>query len=302
MRGTEFAEMSAFAAVAERRSFAKAARDLGVSPSSLTQSVKDLEDRLGVRLLNRTTRRVSTTAVGEQFLVQLRRLLADFDAAVESVNAFRDKPMGQLRVTVPPVVGTTIIAPALARFMSEFPEIKLDISADSGFVDLVEGRFDAGIRRGDQVGQDMVAVRISPPGRFVTIASPDYAARRGAPQTPRDLAQHNCLRFRLSSGVILPWRYEHEGEELEAAIDGTLTSNDANLIVRAAADGVGIANFPDEMVAPLLAQGRLVVLLEDWAARLPGWFIYYTSRRQMPAPLRAFIDFLKRELKAPLAS
>src|SRR5215813_6563840 len=205
MRGTEFAELSAFVEVAEQRNFARAAAQLGIAPSTLSQTVRALEERLGVRLLNRTTRSVAPTEAGERMLSQLRPLLDGFDAAIESVNAFRDRPAGHLRLTVPPPVAKFTLAPILARFLAKYPEITLEISVDAGMVDIVAGRFDAGFRRGNVIARDMIAVRVTDDMRQVAVASPDYIARHGRPRVPADLQAHNCIRFRLPGGGFIPW-------------------------------------------------------------------------------------------------
>jgi DNA-binding transcriptional LysR family regulator len=211
MRGPELAEMNAFIAVAERRSFASAAVQLGVSRSRLSETIRELEGRLGVRLLNRTTRSVAPTAAGERLLTQIRPLLADFDAVLDSINAFRDKPAGLLRLTVPPPVASFMLAPLLSRFLDKYPAINLEIAVDGALTDIVAGRFDAGMRAGDRVERDMIAVRIGEEIRSVVVAAPEYLARHKRPTTPRDLGAHNCIRFRFPSGVIVPWQFEKKG-------------------------------------------------------------------------------------------
>ena len=290
--------MNAFVAVAERRSFAKAAVQLGISRSRLSETISGLEARLGVRLLNRTTRSVAPTAAGERLLARLRPLLDDFAVVLDSINAFRDKPAGLLRLTVPPPVATLMLAPLLARFLAQYPMIELEISVDAALTDIVAGRFDAGIRAGERLERDMIAVRIGEEIRGVVVAAPDYLARQPRPTTPRDLQTHNCIRFRFPSGVIVPWQFEKKGKKVEVAVEGRLTVNDLDLAIRAALDGVGVLYTALGYAAPEIKAGRLVPLLEDWRTRSAAIFLYYPSRRQVPAPLQAFIEFLRENLRA----
>jgi DNA-binding transcriptional LysR family regulator len=298
MRGPDLAEMNAFVAVAERRSFAKAALQLGISRSRLSESVRGLEDRLGLRLLNRTTRSVAPTAAGERLLTRLRPLLDDFAATLDSINAFRDKPAGLLRLTVLPPAAHLMLAPLLSRFLVQYPAIDLEISVDAALTDIVAGRFDAGMRTGERVERDMIAVRIGEEIRGVVVAAPDYLARHPRPTTPRDLKTHNCIRFRFPSGVIVPWQFEKMGKQMEVAVDGRLTVNDPELAIRAALDGVGVLYTALGYAASEIKRGRLVPLLEDWRSRSGTIFLYYPSRRQVPTPLLAFIEFLREKLRA----
>lgn len=298
MRGPELAEMNAFIAVAERRSFASAAVQLGVSRSRLSETIRELEGRLGVRLLNRTTRSVAPTAAGERLLTQIRPLLADFDAVLDSINAFRDKPAGLLRLTVPPPVASFMLAPLLSRFLDKYPAINLEIAVDGALTDIVAGRFDAGMRAGDRVERDMIAVRIGEEIRSVVVAAPEYLARHKRPTTPRDLGAHNCIRFRFPSGVIVPWQFEKKGRQVEVAVEGRFTVNDPELAVKAALDGVGVLYTALGYAAPEINAGRLVPLLEDWRTPAAAIFLYYPGRRQVPVPLQAFIEFLREKLQA----
>ncbi len=290
--------MNAFVTVAERRSFAKAAVQLGISRSRLSETVRGLEDRLGVRLLNRTTRSVAPTAVGERLLARMRPLLDDFDAALDSINAFRDKPAGLLRLTVAPPVANFMLAPLLSRFLAQYPAIDLEISVDAALTDIVVGRFDAGIRAGERVERDMIAVRIGEEIQGVVVAAPDYLARHPRPTTPRELAMHSCIHFRFPSGVIVPWLFEKKGKQAEVAVEGRLTVNDPELAIKAALDGVGVLYTALGYAAPDIRAGRLVSLLEDWRTRSTAIFLYYPSRRQVPVPLQTFIDFLRENLRA----
>jgi DNA-binding transcriptional LysR family regulator len=298
MRGTQFAELSAFVAVAEEASFTKAAKRLGMSTATLSQAVRALEEHLGVRLLNRTTRSVSVTDAGERMLTQLRPLLDGFDAALESVNAFRDKPAGHLRLVMPPPVAKFVLAPVLAQFLQRYPEISIEIVVDTGMTDIVARRFDAGFHRGDRVARDMIAVRVSNDLRFVTVASPDYLTRHGRPQTPSDLHDHNCVRLRLSGGEILPWKFVMDGKTKEFEVAGSAIVNEADFLVSAALEGIGVTYIVEEYVAPMITDGRLVCLLPDFAPTASGYFLFYPSRRQNPAALRALIDFLRANLRS----
>lgn len=297
MRGTRFAELSAFVAVAELSSFRKAAQQLRISPATLSQTIRALEENLGVRLLNRTTRSVSLTEIGERLLVQLRPLLDGFDAAVDSVNSVREKPAGHLKLTVPGPVARFVLRPLLARFTGQFPEITLDISAQSELTDIVAGRYDAGIRLSSRLAKDMIAVRITDSLRYAIVAAPAYLARRGAPRVPADLHAHNCIRIRVSDGRFIPWNFVIQGRTVEVEVEGSLIINEPELVADAAVDGIGITYIDEDYVSPMVADGRLVRVLEDSVLpRIDGFFLYYPSRRQNSAALRAFIDFLRANL------
>jgi DNA-binding transcriptional LysR family regulator len=298
MRRPELGEMNAFVTVAQRCSFAKAAVQLGISRSRLSETIRGLEDSLGVRLLNRTTRSVAPTAAGERLLSRLRPLLDDFDTVLESINVFRDKPAGLLRLTVLPPAANLMLAPLLSRFLAQYPAIDLEISVDAALTDIVAGRFDAGIRPGERVERDMIAVRIGEEMRGVLVAAPDYLVRHPRPTSPRDLEAHSCIRFRFPSGMIAPWQFEKKGKQVEVAVEGRLTVNDEELAIRAAVDGVGVLYTALGYAAPEIKAGRLVPLLEDWRPRSAAIFLYYPSRRQIPLPLQAFIEFLRENLRA----
>jgi len=293
MRKPSLAEMNAFMAVAERSSFAKAARHLGISRSALSETIRSLEEKLGVRLLNRTTRSVALTEIGERLLGELRPAIESFEAAVESINVFRDKAAGHLRLTVPRPAARTVIEPILAKFLAAHPAITLDVVIDSALADIVRDRFDAGIRPGHRVEQDMIALRIGEDARPTVVASPDYLARHPRPLAPADLGAHNCVRQRLGGAVMNRWPFERRGKTLEVAVTGSLITSDGDLAIRAALDGVGIARVPAVYLEPHLASRRLIPLLADWAPRSVGFFLYYPSRRQVPATLQAFIETLK---------
>jgi DNA-binding transcriptional LysR family regulator len=294
-----FSETNAFVAVLEQKSFTRAAKQLGLSPARVSELMRSLEERLGVRLVERTTRSVAATAAGERLLARLRPVLDDYQAALDSLNDFRAKPAGTLRLTVPPPAAEFLLAPVITRFLKTYPEIKLDISVDAALTDIVAERYDAGIRPGERIARDMIALRIGEPMQVVVVASPIYLAERGTPKTPQDLERHNCIRIRFPSGVYLPWRFGSKGRSLEIQVDGSLVINDTTLAVRAVSDGLGLMQFPLVYFTPMLADGRVVTVLDDWAPPpFEGFYLYYPSRRQIRPALKVFIDFLRSPQRA----
>lgn len=295
MRGFEFAELKAFAAVVERKSFARAAEHLGLSPSALSQTIRQLESRLGTRLLNRTTRSVAPSASGEQLYGRIAPLFREMDAAVAEASEAAGQTTGTLRINTLGIAARTIIAPRLSRFHQAYPDVVLDIVVDDALADIVVGRFDAGIRVGGRLEKDMVAVRLTPDLNMVAVASPGYLAARGTPRTPADLHGHACINWRLQmDGGHYRWEFEKKkGQRLEVAVDGPVVTNHADIGVAAAVNGLGIAyHFERDGVGELLAQGRLVQVLADWSISRPGLFLYYPNRQHRPALLGAFIDCL----------
>jgi DNA-binding transcriptional LysR family regulator len=291
--------MNAFVAIAEQRSFAKAAVRLGVSASTLSESLRKLEERLAVRLIERTTRSVAPTEAGEWLLSRLRPVLEDYEAALESINDFRDKPRGHLRITAGAHTANLVIAPVVARFLAQYPEIRLEILVDDALTDIVAGRFDAGIRKGQWLERDMIAVRVTDDLRLVVVASRAYLDGRGRPKTPHDLLSHNCICFRGSSAGLLRWHFARNGKSFDAAVDGTLIVNDLSLALRAARDGLGLVQLASNFVESLIAEGELETVLDDWAPPVvDGYFLYYPSRRHTRAPLQAFVEFLRKTAKA----
>jgi DNA-binding transcriptional LysR family regulator len=298
MRGTQFAQLTAFVAVAENRSFTKAASHLGIKAPSLSHAIRALEEQFGVRLLNRTTRSVALTDAGERLLSHLTPVLESVDRAIDAVNEFRDKPTGTLRLTVHPVAAITVIGPIVARFSAEFPEISLDVSVEAGRKDIVGERFDAGIHPEEGIAQDMIALPIGGQFRFSTVAAPDYLARTSVPLVPDDLRQHNCIRYRGGpDGDGHPWKFRKADQVLDVDVRGSLTVNDPALALRAALDGMGIVQLPEMWIAPLVAEGRLVRLLDGWSPRRTEFSLFYSSRRHLPVKLRALVEFLRRESK-----
>jgi DNA-binding transcriptional LysR family regulator len=299
MRGTQFAQLTAFVAVAENRSFTKAASRLGIKKPALSQAIRSLEEQFGVRLLNRTTRSVGLTDAGEQLLNQLIPVLQSVDRAVDGVIEFRDKPTGTLRLTVHPVAAVTVVGPMVARFSAEYPEISLDISVEMGRKDIVGDRFDAGIHPVDGIALDMIAVPIGERIRFSTVASPDYLARNLVPSVPDDLRQHNCIRYLGGPGSEdHPWLFGNAEQIVDVVVKGSLTVNDPAFALRAALDGIGVAQMPEIWIRPLVAEGRLVRLLDDWPPRRAEFSLFYSSRRHLPVKLRVLINFIRLEAKS----
>lgn len=294
MRGAEFAELKAFVAVVERASFARAAEHLGLSPSALSQTIRQLESRLGVRLLNRTTRSVAPTAAGAQLHERMAPLMRDMDDAVAEASATAGRAGGTLRINTLGMAARQVIAPRLARFHRAHPEVVLDIVVDDALSDVVAGRFDAGIRVGERVEKDMIAVRLTPDVKMIAVASPDYLARHGTPRTPADLHHHACINWRLQAdGRVYRWQFEKRGKPLELAVHGPLTTNQAHTGLAAALQGLGVLYaFDHEGIAEALHKKQLVQVLADWSITRPGLFLYYPHRRHAQPALSAFIDCL----------
>jgi len=299
VRAHDFAELTTFEAVARLLSFSKAAADLGVSAATVSQTIRALETKMGVRLLNRTTRSVSVTEAGAQLLARLQPALASVDDAIQVVSTFRETPIGTLRLKVARMPAMMMVGPLLGRFIQQHPDINLDVVVDDQNTDIVSGRFDAGIHVGSQVEMDMVAVRLTEEFRLVTVASADYLQRTDGPAHPKDVADLSAIRFRMPwDGSVPRALYERNGERFEVATSGPLIVNDMILAVQAALDGVGIVQLPEQVAGKFLADGRLVTLLDDWAPVLPGFYLYHSSIRQQPPVLRALIDFMRANLDA----
>lgn len=291
-------DLSSFAAVVRAGGFREAARGSRSSPSSLSEAVRRLEDRLGVRLLNRTTRSVAPTEAGQRLFERLTPALADLETALDAVNAFRDTPTGTLRLNVPANVARNVLPPLIVPFLKAYPDIRLEITAEDSFVDLLASSADAGIRYDERLEQDMIAIPIGPRvQRFAAAASPGYLAAHGTPRHPRDLLQHRCLRNRFSGGFSPLWEFEREGEVTQVDAPAQLVTRPGSaseLLIDAAVGGLGIVYLFEEWLAPQLASGALVPVLSDWWPSFPGPFLYYPGRRHLPAPLRAFVDFVKQ--------
>ncbi len=294
MRGSEFAELKAFAAIVERASFARAADHLGVSRSALSQTIRQLEGRLGVRLLNRTTRSVASTAAGSRLHERIAPMLLEMDAAVAEAVAATGHTAGTLRINTLGMAAKKIIAPRLGRFHRANPDVVLDIVIDDGLSDIVAGRFDAGIRVGVRLEKDMIAVRLTPDVKMLALASPDYLARRGEPKTPADLHQHACINWRFpGSGKIYRWEFEKKRKKLEMAVEGPLIANHQDIVSEAALQGLGILYaYDDDRIDEAITRGQLKRVLTDWSLTSPGLYLYYSNRRHPQPALRALIDCL----------
>jgi DNA-binding transcriptional LysR family regulator len=290
---SDLSVLTAFVAIAEERSFTKAAKRLGVSPSAMSHAMRDLEEGVGVRLLSRTTRSVAPTEAGEQLLARLRPALADVQDAVDQLSGLRDKPAGRVRLLVPRLAGTTVLGPKLAKFTRDYPDVVLDITADDSRLDIVAGGFDAGIHFGEYIQKDMIAVRVSPDHRAAIVGTPEYFKSHPKPKTPHDLLKHRCINFRHGSAGLYRWEFDKGKKSLSVSVHGPLIVDDVETLVRAAIDGVGLAFVSDERVAARLESGELIRVLDDWCQPFPGFFLYYPSRRQQPAALSALINALR---------
>jgi DNA-binding transcriptional LysR family regulator len=304
--GTDLGELAAFVAVAEAGGFRDGARTSGLSASGLSEAVRRLEARLGVRLLNRTTRSVVPTEAGLRLLERLKPALGEVAAAVDVVNGFRDRPAGTLKLNVPVSAARLVLPRIVPPFLAAYPDIRLEVIADDSFVDVLAAGCDAGIRYDERLEQDMVAVPIGPrEQRFATVAAPAYLDRRGRPEHPRDLLAHACIGGRFASGAMPAWEYERDGEIVRVEPTGPLVvrvGGATELAIDAAIAGVGILNLFEDWLRPHLDSGALEPVLEPWWQRFPGPFLYYPGRRYLPAPLRAFVDFIGRQRRTePLA-
>lgn len=295
MRPGAFSELIGFAAVAQELSFRRAATRMGVSPSALSHTIRRLEERLGVRLLNRTTRSVALTEPGLALFARLVPAFAELDAAEESATMFREQLVGTVRLNLPSLAAHILFGEGLGRFTRDFPGVNLELTVEDGFSDIVAAGYDAGIRLGESVHRDMIAVRVTPDLRVAIAGSPSYLSSCEIPVTPDDLHRHACISYRWSvSGAVYRWPFAKDGQVKEVAVEGPLTVNHTNLMVAAALEGVGLVCLLEQRVKEHLDSGRLVRVLEDWCAPFPGFFLYYSGRRQMPPALRALITHLQR--------
>ena len=299
MNSASLADLQSFAAVARLRSFRRAAVELGVSPSALSHALRGLETRLGVRLLNRTTRSVAPTEAGESLLNRLAPALQDIHGALDEVNAFRDSPLGTLRINAPRAACELVLAPLVSRFIKAHPGMQVELVADNAFVDIVATGFDAGVRFGESLQQDMVALPLGPPQRFLVVGSPAYLASHGTPICPRELQQHPCIRNRFSNGATYRWEFARGNERFEIEIDGPLAVSEMSLMIHAAEQDLGLAYVYAQYAGPGLAAGRLLSVLEDWCPEIPGFYLYYPSRKLMPAGLKAFVEMLRDAPPSP---
>jgi DNA-binding transcriptional LysR family regulator len=289
MKREELADLNAFVAVAEERSFTRAAARLGTSQSALSFTVRRLEERLGVRLLSRTTRSVAPTEAGERLLGTLGPALDKIGAELTALSELRDKPAGTVRITAGEHAAETILCPALARLLPHYPDIKVELTTDYGLIDIVAERYDAGVRLGEQVAKDMIAVRIGPDFRMAVVAAPRYFANRPRPKQPQDLTSHECINLRLPTyGGLFAWEFEKRGREVKVRVDGQLVFTNLALRLQAALAGLGLTYVPEDVAQEHIASRRLVRVLEDWCPPFPGYHLYYPSRRQ-PAPAFAVL-------------
>lgn len=286
-------ELNALALIVTHRSFRKAAGELGLSASTLSHMMRTLEANLGVRLLNRTTRSVAPTAVGERLVARMTPLMRGFEMALEEVNEFRDLPSGVLRLSASEPAARILMEAVVPEFLARFPNMAIDLKTDGRLVDIVAEGFDAGIRLGESLPQDMIAVRLGPDTCFMTVASPGYLATRTAPVTPDDLRGHQCICIRMPSGKPYRWEFEQHGQPMTLEVSGNLTLDNLEIMADAAARGLGIAYVPEHTVARYLQDGRLVRVLEDWCPQVPGLFLYYPGHRHVPSGLRAFIEVVQ---------
>jgi DNA-binding transcriptional LysR family regulator len=287
-------ELVAFVAVARERSFTRAAAQLDVSPSALSHTMRALEERVGVRLLNRTTRSVSPTEAGERLLTTIGPQFDQIRTALGHLSEMRNKPAGTIRITTVDHAAETVLWPAVGEFLRKYPEVRVDINVDNTLTDIVADRFDAGVRMGERVARDMIAVRIGPELRMAAVATPAYLEERGKPETPQDLAAHNCINLRLATlDNVYAWEFEQGDREINVRVEGQFTANDIAVIRRAALEGLGIAFVPEDFVRQHIAAGELVRVLEDWTPPFPGYHLYYPSRRQQSPAFALLIEALR---------
>lgn len=294
MRRQDINDLLAFLAVAREGSFTKAAAKLGVSQSALSHTMRGLEERLGIRLLTRTTRKVSATAAGERLLRSLGPRFDEIEAELDALSELRDKPAGTIRITAGEHPAIAILGPSLARLLPNYPDINVEIIVDYGLTDIVAERYDAGVRLGEQVAKDMIAVRIGPDMRMAVVGSPSYFARRPKPRKPQDLTAHQCINLRLPTyGGLYPWELEKRGRELHVRVEGQLVFNNLALRLNSALAGLGLAYLPEDQVQEHLADGRLIRVLDDWCPPFSGYHLYYPSRRQLTPAFALLVEALR---------
>ncbi|WP_144148584.1 LysR family transcriptional regulator [Paraburkholderia sp. BCC1884] len=287
-------DLQAFVAVARERSFTKAAAKLGVSQSALSHTLRGLEARLGIRLLTRTTRSVSPTPAGERLLGTVGPRFDEIDDELAALSELRDKPAGTIRITTDEYAASSILQPKLARLLPEYPDIRIEVVVDFGLTDIVAQQYDVGIRLGDQVARDMIAVRIAADMRMAVVGAPAYFGTRTRPKTPQDLTEHNCINLRLPTyGGLYAWEFEKAGHEVKVRVEGQLVFNGTNPMLHAALSGCGLAYVPENLARPYLAEGQLKAVLKDWCPTFPGYHLYYPSRRQSSRALAVLIDALR---------
>ncbi|ESY09360.1 LysR family transcriptional regulator [Mesorhizobium sp. C386A] len=286
-----------FVAVARERSFTRAAAKLGTSQSTLSSTIKELEARLGVRLLTRTTRSVSPTEAGERLFQSLVPRFEEIESDLASLVAFRDKPSGTVRITLSDHALQTTVWPKLQPLLSDNPDVRVELYSDNGMKNIVEERFDAGVRLGESIDRDMIAVRIGPDWRLVAVASPDYFSRHPVPSAPQDLVDHDCINMRQATfGGLYAWEFARDGRDLRVRVEGQLTFNSSIPMIEAATSGFGIAYVPENLVSHHIAEGRLRLVLDDWSPPFAGYHLYYPSRRQLSPAMAVIIDALRHRI------
>lgn len=289
-----FDDLAAFALVAREQSFTRAGAKLGVSPSALSQTIKSLESRLGLRLLTRTTRSVAPTEAGERLLLTLAPRFEEIEQALAALSAMREKPAGTVRITAGEHPAQSVIQPGLQKLLPSYPDIRVEVIIDYGLIDIVAERYDAGVRMGEQVAKDMVAVRIGPDMRMAVVGSPDYFAKFPVPKSPEDLTSHSCINMRLPThGGIYPWEFTKKSRELKVRVDGQLVFNTIRPRLDCALQGLGLAYMPEDIALPHIASGKLIRVLEDWCPPFSGYHLYYPSRRHASAALSLLVDALR---------
>jgi DNA-binding transcriptional LysR family regulator len=296
MKRDELNDLAAFVVVADEMSFTRAASKLGISPSALSHAMKALEERLGLQLLARTTRKVSTTEAGERLLKTLRPAFEDISEALIGLSDLRDKPAGTLRITMPRHAATSVLWPMMPDFLDAHPDIRIEMTIDEGLTDIIESRYDAGIRFGERVAKDLVAVRVSRDVRWVVVGSPAYFANHPVPNKPQDLVEHSCINYRFAtSGGLYLWEFEQDGRSFQIRVDGNLIFNDGDLILAAALAGQGLGYLLEDQITDLVARGRLIQVLTEWCPTSEGYYLYHPNRCQTPSALAALVNALRVE-------
>ncbi|GMM59637.1 LysR family transcriptional regulator [Novosphingobium pituita] len=294
MAAEQFNNLAAFVAVAQERSFTRAAARLGVSQSALSQTIKGLEARLGIRLLTRSTRSVTPTEAGARLLATVAPRFREIEQELDALTMLRDRPAGNVRITAAEHAALSVLQPALARILPRYPDVTVEIVVDYGLTDIVAERFDAGVRLGEQVAKDMIAVPIGPPMRMAVVGAPSYFARHARPETPRDLTDHNCINIRLPTyGGLFAWEFDHGGREVRVRVEGQVIVNHAGLRLASVLGGLGLAYLPEDQILDHVAQGRLIRVLEDWCEPFPGYHLYYPSRHHASSAFGVVVEALR---------
>lgn len=294
MKRENLSDIQAFILVAQEKSFTRASAKIGLSQSALSHTIRGLEERLGLRLLTRTTRSVSPTEAGIQLLTTVQPLFEEIDDRIAALNELKEKPAGTIRISTAEHAANTVLWPKLLAFLPRYPDITVEVTVDYGLIDIVQRKFDAGIRLGEQVAKDMIAVRISPDLRMAVVASSGYFAENPVPQTPQELMQHRCINLRLPTyDTLLPWEFDKDGHKLEVHVKGPLIYNQTSKRLEAALAGLGVTYIPEDIALPYIGKGQLVRVLEDWCAAFPGYYLYYPNRRQPSSAFTLLVNVLR---------